>query len=83
MRRIKHTPPLKGMGRRERAKTVRGAFQMSPEGKELVSGRTVILVDDVYTTGATANACAKLLKRSGAAEVNIICWARVVRSEHD
>lgn len=83
LRRIKATPPLKGLGRRERALAVRGAFRMSERGKEKVKGRTVILVDDVYTTGATASACARILKRSGAAAVNIICWARVVPGESD
>jgi len=78
IRRVKATPPLKGMGRRERALAVRGAFRTTEAGKEKVRERTVILVDDVYTSGATANACARLLKRSGAAAVNIICWARVV-----
>lgn len=79
--RVKATPPLKGLGRRERALAVRGAFRMSGAAKERVKGRTVILVDDVFTSGATANACAKVLKRGGAVEVNILCWARVVR-EH-
>lgn len=83
LRRIKATPPLKGLGRRERALAVRGAFGMSERGKEKVKGRTIILVDDVYTTGATANACARILKRSGAKAVNIICWARVVPGEND
>ena len=54
---------------------------MSEAAKARVKGRTVILIDDVYTSGATANACAKVLKRGGAARVNILCWARVVR-EH-
>lgn len=81
IRRVKATPPLRGMGRRERALTVQGAFRLAPGARERIEGRTVLLVDDVYTSGATANACASLLKRSGAAEVNILCWARVVRSE--
>ena len=79
--RVKATPPLKGLGRAERALAVRGAFRMSEGARARVRERTVILVDDVYTSGATANACAKVLKRGGAARVNILCWARVVR-EH-
>lgn len=82
LRRIKPTPPLKGMSRRERALAVRGAFAMRDGARALIDGRTLVLVDDVYTSGATANACARLLKRSGAGAVNIICWARVVGKEH-
>jgi len=78
LRRVKATPPLKGMGRRERALTVRGAFRVTDRAKARLAGRPVLLVDDVYTTGATANACAKALVRAGAREVNIICWARVI-----
>jgi ComF family protein len=81
VRRVKATPPLKGKGRRERALAVRGAFRVEERAKALVGGRRVILIDDVYTTGATANACAKVLRRAGAASVNVICWARVVRVE--
>jgi ComF family protein len=78
LQRIKRTPPLKGLGPRERALTVRGAFRVALP--ERARGRTIVLVDDVFTSGATAGACAKALKRAGAARVEIICWARVVRS---
>lgn len=78
LRRTKATPPLRGLGRRERALTVRGAFEVPEEGRALLRGRRVILVDDVYTSGATAGACAGVLKRAGAARVEILCWARVV-----
>ena len=77
LRRTKHTPRLKGMGVSERRRAVQGAFALR-EGQE-VRGRRVILVDDVYTSGSTANACARLLKRKGAARVELVTWARVVR----
>jgi ComF family protein len=79
--RTKATPPLKGMNRRERALAVRGAFRMSDGDKALAKGRAIILIDDVFTSGATANACAAALKRGGAARVDILCWARVL-GEH-
>jgi ComF family protein len=83
LRRVKATPPLRGLGRRERAETVRGAFRVPPHAKEQIRGRSLILVDDVYTSGATAGACAKTLKRAGAARVDVLCWARVLREEQD
>lgn len=79
LRRTKATPPLKGLGRRERALAVRGAFQVPHARRDWLKGRSVILVDDVFTSGATADACARALKRGGAGKVNILCWARVVR----
>jgi ComF family protein len=83
LRRTRATPPLKGLGRRERALAVRGAFQVSDAGKAALKGRAVILVDDVYTSGATAAACARALKRAGAASVSVLAWARVVATEAD
>ena len=79
--RVKATPILRGLGPRERAEAVRGAFRVNKRRKAELKGRRIVLVDDVYTSGATANACARILKRAGAAEVNILCWARVVRGE--
>jgi ComF family protein len=83
LRRTKATPSLRGLGRRERALAVRGAFTVTPAGRQTFEGRPVILVDDVYTSGATANACAKALRRARAARVDIICWARVIKRGED
>jgi predicted amidophosphoribosyltransferase len=74
---------LRGLGRRERAETLRGAFRVPAEAKPRLQGRHLILIDDVYTSGATAGACAKALKRAGAASVHVLCWARVLREEQD
>jgi ComF family protein len=77
IRRIRRTPPLKGMTPLQRRKTVAGAFRVTDKSR--VAGKTVILVDDVFTTGSTADACARVLKRAGAARVELVSWARVVK----
>ena len=77
LRRIRRTPPLKGMSPVQRQKTVAGAFRV--RDKAAIAGKTVILVDDVLTTGSTAESCARVLKRAGAARVELVSWARVVK----
>ena len=75
--RIRRTRALKNMNIRQRANEVKSAFRIDP-GSE-IKGRHFLLVDDVLTTGSTSEACAKALLRAGAAQVDLICFARVVR----
>jgi ComF family protein len=77
--RIKQTSPLGGLSRNARAKEVGGAFRCEGGNPQRVKGRNVLLVDDVYTTGATTNACAAVLKRAGAKTVRVLAWARVLK----
>lgn len=76
--RVRSTPPLKGMSQSQRRRTVGGAFRVARP--EAVAGKTVVLVDDVLTTGSTAEACARALRRAGAKRIELLAWARVVRA---
>ncbi len=75
--RVRRTRALKNMNASARAAEVRAAFRIAPGAD--VKGRHVVLVDDVLTTGSTSDACAATLLRAGAARVDLICFARVVR----
>jgi len=66
-----------GLDEAARRKNVKGAFLIRPEGAAAVSGKAVLLVDDVRTTGATAEACAETLKKAGAARVGLLSFALV------
>ncbi|MCK5424533.1 MAG: ComF family protein [Emcibacter sp.] len=74
--REKHTPPQQG-NHSNRKRNVAGAFKFKAKYHDIIRGRPVILIDDVYTTGATVGACAQTLKRAGAGRVEIITVARV------
>ncbi len=76
--RSKPTRQQVGLGQKERQANVRGAFKV-PEAAEIaVKGRRVLVVDDVFTTGATVSSAARALKRGGAAEVDVLTFARVL-----
>lgn len=77
LRRVKRTPALKGMNLNQRRNVVAGAFAVHKSAE--LDGRTVVLVDDVLTTGSTANACAKALQKAGAKRVELVSWARVIK----
>ncbi|MBF0248201.1 MAG: ComF family protein [Alphaproteobacteria bacterium] len=77
--RARRTPSQGHLGVKARARNVQGAFRVHPRRGARIRGKRVLLVDDVYTTGATARACAKVLLRGGAASVDVLVLARVVR----
>ena len=72
--RIRATPTQTNLTARERASNVKGAFVAG--GAKKLRGRRLLLVDDVMTTGSTANACAAALMQGGAASVNVLTVAR-------
>ena len=76
--RARATPVLRGMGARGRAKAVAGAFRTRSNAGERLGGKAVVLIDDIHTSGATSDACTRVLLQTGAASVTILCWARVL-----
>lgn len=72
------TPTLGGLGKRERRRALAGAIAVNPARAGAVRGANILLVDDVLTSGATSDACIAALKRVGAAQVRIACFARVL-----
>ena len=74
--RYRWTDPQTGMGRKMRMKNIKNAFEVSNRSR--ISGKRILLVDDVFTTGATANECAKTLINSGAKRVDVLTLARAM-----
>ncbi|MGB0671970.1 MAG: double zinc ribbon domain-containing protein [Rhodospirillales bacterium] len=78
LRRKRRTRPQGHLSRRGRIRNVAGAFHLAPGAAGRIQGKRVLLIDDVLTTGATAESCAKVLLRGGAAAVDVLTLARVV-----
>lgn len=76
LRRTLETPPQTQLTEEERRRNVRRAFALNPERP--VQGKTILLIDDVYTSGATVNECSRALRSGGAKEVFVLTLARAV-----
>ena len=77
LKRCKFTLTQTGLNKTEREKNIKGAFTVVD--KKEVAGENIILIDDVYTTGATINECAKVLLKAGAQKVAVLTLARVIQ----
>jgi ComF family protein len=81
VRRRRRTRPTQGMTAASRRANVKGAFAVSTANATRLSGRPILLIDDVLTTGATAGEISRRLRRAGATSVDILTFARVAREE--
>ncbi|MEE1656900.1 ComF family protein [Microvirga sp. CF3062] len=77
--RVKRTRRQVGLTKAQRQENLQGAFRVPVEAKARLQGKRVLLVDDVLTTGSTANAASRALLRGGAASVDVLAFARVVK----
>ena len=79
LKRVRATRQQVGLTQTQRASNVQGAFRVPREARAEVRGKRLLLVDDVLTSGATLDTCARILLRAGAANVDVLVFARVVQ----
>jgi ComF family protein len=77
--RVKRTRRQVGLTKAQRQENLQGAFRVSTDAKARLQGKRILLIDDVLTTGSTANAASRALLRGGAASVDVLAFARVVK----
>jgi ComF family protein len=80
LQRVRPTEQQVGLSRPQRASNVQGAFKVPADRQSEIAGRRVVLIDDVLTSGATTDACARALLRARAMQVDVLVFARVVDS---
>ena len=78
LKRTRATRSQVGLTKAERVQNIQGAFRVPTGARGEIAGRRLVLVDDVLTSGATVDACARALLRAGAAQVEVLVFARVV-----
>jgi ComF family protein len=78
LKRVKRTAKQVGLSADQRRRNVAGAFKVDKARTARIRGKNVVVIDDVITTGATAEACARALKRARAARVDVLALARAV-----
>ena len=78
--RQKRTPSMRGLDETRRRKALGSPFAIHPQWQGRLEGSSIILIDDVLTTGATSDGCVNVLKRNRAHWVQIFCWARALRA---
>lgn len=77
LRRVRYTQPQARLDRHQRLENLRGAFTLAPHASEILKSRNILLIDDVFTTGATAAGCARVLTEDGGAQkVAVLTVAR-------
>lgn len=77
--RVRHTPPQASLGRAQRLENVKGAFRVNHRHAHAIRGKTIALIDDVMTTGATIDACTRVLLQAQAKAVHVVTLARTIR----
>ncbi len=75
LKRVRRTAHQVGLGERAREDNVRGAFAVSDAGRMAFSGRRVLLIDDVYTTGATVSAASRALRKAGVSDITVLVFS--------
>ena len=81
LKRLRHTRPQVGLNPLARRQNVAGAFAVRPADAPRLKGASVLLLDDVFTTGATADECARVLKRAGAVKVGVLTLVRAAAGD--
>ena len=81
LQRTRHTIPQQGLNYKERGKNVHGAFGVNKDHLETIKGKTILLIDDVFTSSATLNECARIMKQAKANIINVLTIARVTKEE--